>query len=88
MCVSSPSARQSASLFVQGLRKVSVQSLAALFCLSVSFATSPPPRTLPSPPAGMSSELAWQGESSPSCPQLLMHPAWLSQDAMGAIQPN
>ncbi len=40
------------------------------------------------PPAGVSSELAWRGESSPSCPQLLMHPAWLSQDEMGAIQPN
>ena len=39
-----PSARQSASLFVQGLRKVSVRSLAVLFCLSVSFATSPPSR--------------------------------------------
>lgn len=37
-----PSARQSVSLFVQGLRKVSVRSLAVLFCLSVSFATSPP----------------------------------------------
>lgn len=34
------SARQSATLFVQGLRKVSVRSVAVLFCLSVP----PPPR--------------------------------------------
>lgn len=88
MCVSfSPSARQSASLFVQGLsEKVSVRSLAVLFCLSVYH-----------PPAALAAAScrrvfpSWHGvagESSPSCPQLLMHPAWLSQDEMGAIQPN
>lgn len=42
MRILSPSARQSGSLFVQGLRKVSMRSLAVLFCLSMSFATSSP----------------------------------------------
>lgn len=37
-----PSAQQSTSLLVQGLGKVNAQSLAVLFCLSVSFATLPP----------------------------------------------
>lgn len=77
-----PSAAQSATLSVQGPWKVSGRSLVVLFCLSVSFATFAP--LLPA----CLLILAWQGESSPSCPQLLMHPAWLSQDDMGAIQPN
>lgn len=59
MRILSPSVRQSASLFVQGLRKVSVQSLAALFCLSVSFATSPPP--VPCHPLLPACLLSWHG---------------------------
>lgn len=74
-CILLPSARQSASLFVQGLQK----SERALLSRHVFLQLRPPL----SSPAGVSSELAWRGESSPSCPQLLMHPAWLSRGRDG-----